>query len=242
MPETSTSKPKFSILSMLLGLTVIGLGLAYISARNETVTVRKELADSQREQGYLKSELGYIESEDDSKFYLREMENQIPLARRYRVDFPHGYYNIVVGDHLGGEFNAESVVKRYQSKKLLRMTSNMSIHVHKDPKNEVMFSVDIVDFDSGQSGGGYMPDYKVNVNALNFSDDQHGQAVDWRIGNERPHGELQVYDASRIDQARMSRMTFASSTPVKRISSPWNLYVNRSWSMPNKCNIVAWKS
>ncbi len=32
------------------------------------------------------------------------------------------------------------------------------------------------------------------------------------------------------------------STPVSRWSSPWNLNVNRSWSIPRQCRIVAFRS
>ena len=43
-------------------------------------------------------------------------------------------------------------------------------------------------------------------------------------------------------QARIGFTTLAVSTPVSFASKPWCRYVNRSWSMPNRCSRVAWKS
>ena len=42
--------------------------------------------------------------------------------------------------------------------------------------------------------------------------------------------------------AKISLTTFAGSTPVSRWSRPWNLNVNRAWSMPRQCRMVAFRS
>ena len=188
-------RPRFSILTMLMILTVIGLGLALFLSRQETATAKTELEKANQMRTYLEQEAGYFEIEDETKLYIRELENQVPCARRYLVSFPHGYYHVVAGDYLGGELAPANVKKRFKSRTFLKMRTNMSIHIFNDPKGNAMYSVDMVDFTSGRAGGGYLPDYEINVNKLNFADDQQGQAAEWRIINKKPHGELRVYDS-----------------------------------------------
>lgn len=188
------AKPKFSILSMLLAITVVGLGLALVVSRKETASATKTLEESEKLQQYLKDELGYIENDDESQMCIRSLENQVPLARRFRVDFPHGRYRVIAGNFLGGEFIRENVEAHSPSTMFFRMNSNMTIHIYKNPKGKTQFSVDVLDFNSGQSGGGDIK-HNVKINSLNYSDDQHLQAVEWRIANERPHGEAIYYPA-----------------------------------------------
>ena len=188
------AKPKFTIFSMLLTLAVVGLGLALILSNRERNRLGKELARAETFQQYLKDELGYIENDDETQFCLRELENQVPLARRYLVDFPHGQYYVVAGNFIGGDFKPENLQPHSRSKTFFRMRTRMTIHVYRNPKGEPEFSVDTVDFSSGQSGGGSLQ-HHVNVNRLNYVDDQHGQAITWRIANDRPHGEVQYYPA-----------------------------------------------
>jgi sec-independent protein translocase protein TatC len=47
---------------------------------------------------------------------------------------------------------------------------------------------------------------------------------------------------ARLNHTSSALTASAFSTPVSRISSPWYRYVNRSWSIPNRRRIVAWKS
>ena len=65
-------------------------------------------------------------------------------------------------------------------------------------------------------------------------------------GDSRGHARTPVAaprgPGHRRDHARISCTTRAGSTPVSRASSPRCLCVNRSWSMPNRCRMVAWKS
>lgn len=43
-------------------------------------------------------------------------------------------------------------------------------------------------------------------------------------------------------EAKISRTTRLGSTPVSFCSRPWNGYENRSWSMPNRFKMVAFRS
>lgn len=192
---SNSNKPTFSILSLFLALTVVGLGLAYVAAKRDVVKANDSLAEAQRFQEYLAGQAGYFEVEDDSKIYIRELENMVPLARRFRVRFPHRYYNVVYGDWLGGDFKPENLKRRHQSKKNLGTVITMTIHVFNSPSNEAQYSFDSISFNAGRAGGGYLPDYQIDVGELCYSDDQQSQAADWQIVNERPHGPLQVYDA-----------------------------------------------
>lgn len=192
---TERNSKTFSLMSLLLALTIVGLGLAYVAAKREAAKAAESLAEAQKLQDYLAGEAGYFEVEDESKIHIRELENTVPLARRFRVRFPHRYYNIVYGDWLGGEFKPENLKRRHQSKASLGTAMRMSIHVFNNPSNEAQYSFDRISFNSGTAGGGYLPDYQIDVGKLNYSDDQQGQAAEWQIINERPHGPLQVYDA-----------------------------------------------
>ena len=55
-----------------------------------------------------------------------------------------------------------------------------------------------------------------------------------RSSKELPH-------LRRIYYARIP-FTTLPAMPVNRASRPWNFTVRRLWSMPSRCNIVAWKS
>ena len=43
-------------------------------------------------------------------------------------------------------------------------------------------------------------------------------------------------------QASTPLTTWAGSTPVRRMSRPWNFFEKRWWSMPRRWSMVAWKS
>jgi hypothetical protein len=70
----------------------------------------------------------------------------------------------------------------------------MSINVGNGPGDEPFYHVFLADFKSGQVNGAPMPDYRINTKQLGFVDDQHGKAIGWRLANNKPHGELQVYE------------------------------------------------
>jgi hypothetical protein len=108
MKEKSSS-PKFSILSLLLAVTAIAFGLAWFNSQRYLNRVRKDLADAEKLQNYLRCESGYFEIEDSSKYYIRELESQVPLVANFRLSFPRGRYYIVAGDFNGGEFKPENV-------------------------------------------------------------------------------------------------------------------------------------
>jgi len=92
--------------------------------------------------------------------------------------------------------NPENVKRRHHSHLFFNMRTTMTIHVYNSPDGEAMFSVNTINFNSGQAGGGCLPSYQVDVEELNFSDDQQGQAATWQLTTKQPHGELKEYDAA----------------------------------------------
>ena len=191
---TERNSKTFSLLSLFLALTVAGLGLAYVAAKREVVKANDALAESQKFQKYLADEAGYFDTGDGSQIHIRELENMVPLVRRFRVHFPRRYYNVAYGDWLGGEFKPENLKRRHSSKTNLGPAMRMTFHIYNSPSNEAKYSLDRISFESSSAGGGYLSDYQIDVGELNYSDDQQAQATDWQLTNEMPHGEHFVYD------------------------------------------------
>ncbi len=63
---------------------------------------------------------------------------------------------------------------------------------------------------------------------------------------DRQAGRTEKLGEMTCPAGRYARMPLTgcghSSTPVRRTSSPWNLYVRRLWSIPMQCRIVAFMS
>ncbi len=186
-------KRTFSILSLLLLLAIAGLGFAFYQSQQKVARVQQQLDESRKFENYLKGELGYLEPSEDARFYLRELENQIPLARKYALRFPYGKYRLCAGNYLGGEFHPQNLQRHNYCELRLSMTHTMEIHISKNPSDEAEFSAHLVCYNSGASSGAKIK-HVVDINALNYSDDQHRRAAEWRIQNKRPHGDLQVFD------------------------------------------------
>jgi len=94
------SKPAFSILSLLLIVTIVGLGISLYSTN-------RQLEQALSLETFLKEQSGWIDDSDTSKLYIREMQNMASLARRFLVSFPHGDYEIIAGNWLGGELKPD---------------------------------------------------------------------------------------------------------------------------------------
>lgn len=190
-------KRTFSILGLLLLLTIAGLGFAFYQSQKEIARVQQQLDESRKFQEYLKGELGYLEPSEDSRFYLRELENQIPLARKYVLRFPYDKYRLCAGNFLGGDFEPQNLQRHSYCELRLNMTHTMEIHVGKNPSGEVEFSAHLVCYNAGMTSGAKIK-HSVDINALNYSDDQHRRAAEWRIENKRPHGDVQVFDEATM--------------------------------------------
>ena len=120
------SKPRFSILSMLLMMSVAGLALALFLSQQKVSQLGRALEKSVQTERYLQNELGTIDA-DDGNLYVKELENQVPLVRRYRVLFPQGNYRIVAGSFLGGEFSPENVLEEVGATIHLKMSTSHEV-------------------------------------------------------------------------------------------------------------------
>ena len=70
----------------------------------------------------------------------------------------------------------------------------------------------------------------------------HGAVI---AGSPDGAGSYQGGDAAGASQVKSGQDAFDDlrpSTPVSLASSPWNLTLKASWSMPSWCSIVAWRS
>ena len=186
------AKPTFSILSMLLLTAVVGLVFALVSTNRTLQSARAEMAELEKMNDYWRAELGLFDPNEMEQMRIRPMDCELPLARKFRIDFPHGEYHLCWGNFLGGEFTKENIEYHARSTLFFKMPATLVIDLYRGHKGVTSCWAKTVDFISGQVGGGELR-HRINFQKAGSSLEQHDIVATRRITTGKPHGDVVSY-------------------------------------------------
>lgn len=192
--------PRFSILSLLLLMTSVGLGIGLYVSNGKVAELEKVVAENGEFTSYLKTQLGWIESASDGRHYIRELESYFSIGRTYCVDFPPGNYRVVAGDYFGGELTAANVKEQKHCDFRLEKESTLAIQLGQDLDRAVFYATAIERPDPdfpiliNHSLRSASLQHKIHIEKITRDTSRIKDAIRWRKGM-RPHGEIKVYAA-----------------------------------------------